>query len=294
MVLVIFLLPSPCLSMPEYANQTGKPCVACHVDPSGGARLTTGGEEFKDTLRVKGLYRPMTSAQRIIRLIVGYLHMLTAIVWFGAIFYVHILLKPVYASRGLPRGELWIGISSIIIMAVTGTFLTIARVPSLKAMYTTRFGILLSIKIALFLIMVVSAIFVIFVIGPMLRRDLKKGPGERKDTYTPEELSSFDGTEGRAAYVGYSGNVYDVSNSKLWKNGSHARKHQAGADMTELLKTAPHSDEVLKRMPIAGKLTMSATTPNMPVYMKVFYFLAYMNLAMVFLIVFVISLWRWL
>ncbi|MES0334978.1 MAG: CopD family protein [Candidatus Magnetobacterium sp. LHC-1] len=294
LIVVILGLPLTSLAIPEYTGQTGKDCLSCHVEPTGGSTLTAEGQRFRDTLKDKGLYKSVTTAQRIIRLIVGYIHMLTAIIWFGAIFYVHILLKPAYASKGLPRGELRIGISSIVIMLVTGILLTIARVSSLEVMYTTRFGILLSIKIAMFLVMVISAIVVIFVIGPRLKKSLKKTPGEQKDTYTPDELANFDGKDGKAAYVGYNGSVYDVSNSRMWKNGNHARKHQAGIDMTELLKTAPHSDEVLKRVPIAGKLTVAETTHEMPVYMRVFYVLAYMNLVIVFLLVFVISLWRWL
>ncbi|MBF0345586.1 MAG: hypothetical protein HQL06_15330 [Nitrospirae bacterium] len=141
--------------------------------------------------------------------------------------------------------------------------------------------------------MAITALIVVFVIGPRLRRSLKNTVNERKDSYTIEELTRFDGNEGRAAYVGYDGNVYDVSNSRLWKAGKHVGKHQAGIDMTELLKTAPHGDDMLKRVPLVGKLTVSATAPQMPAYMKVFYFFAYMNLALVFLIVFVISLWRW-
>jgi hypothetical protein len=33
--------------------------------------------------------------------------------------------------------------------------------------------------------------------------------------------------------------------------------------------------------------------PEKPLYEKAFYFFAYMNLALVFIIIFVISLWRW-
>jgi hypothetical protein len=42
--------------------------------------------------------------------------------WFGTILYVHLLLKPAYASHGLPRGELIVGWGSIALIAVTGRF----------------------------------------------------------------------------------------------------------------------------------------------------------------------------
>lgn len=32
---------------PEFAAQTGKPCGACHANPSGGGKLTAAGEKFK-------------------------------------------------------------------------------------------------------------------------------------------------------------------------------------------------------------------------------------------------------
>ena len=71
-------------------------------------------------MKLKGLYR-LEDPQKIIRFIVGYVHLLTAIAWFGTILYVHILLKPAYAAKGLPKGELILGWMSMIIMSVTGT-----------------------------------------------------------------------------------------------------------------------------------------------------------------------------
>ena len=44
--------------------------------------------------------------------------------WFGTILYVHLLLKPAYAARGLPRGELMLGWTCIVMMAITGIVLT--------------------------------------------------------------------------------------------------------------------------------------------------------------------------
>ena len=116
-------------------------------------------------------------------------------------------------------------------------------------LYTTRFGVLLSIKIILFLIMVSTAIIVITYIGPKMRRKwglkgkVEIPQGKRDLAY--EELHTFDGKEGRPAYVVYKGLIYDVTASKLWKNGSHLSKHLAGHDLTDALKTAPHGEEKL-------------------------------------------------
>ncbi len=225
------------------------------------------------------------------------MHLLTAIVWFGTIFYVHILLKPAYAARGLPRGELLLGWVSIIILAVTGALLTIARIPAWKTLFTTRFGVLLCIKISLFLVMVSTAVVVTFVIGPRLKRNLKDrwqhDISKGRQDLTAEELRGFDGTEGRPAFISYEGKIYDVSGSKLWKGGSHARKHHAGRDLTDALKTAPHAEDKILSMPEVGKLIGEGQKIPKPLPERVFYMFAYLNLVLVFLITFIIALWRW-
>ncbi len=69
-----------------------------------------------------------------------------------------------------------------------------------------------------------------------------------------EELKKFDGKEGRKTYFAYKGKIYDVSNSKLWKNGSHVNRHFAGEDLTDQLAVAPHNDEVITKFPEVGSL----------------------------------------
>lgn len=293
LILLILLSPINLSATVEYSRKTGKNCTACHISPSGGRDLTAEGEAFRNDLRLKGLYKPLTTAQHVVRLIVGYLHSMTAIMWFGAILYVHILLKPAYASRGLPRGELFLGWLSIFIMAVTGTLLTIARVPSWNMLLQSRFGILLIIKILLFLVMVATATVVTFIIGPRMKRRSRLKVEQHKQDLPPEELSQFDGKDGRPAYIAYNGNIYDVSQSRLWKNGSHAKKHLAGFDLTDALKQAPHGEEKVLGMPRVGTLIPARAQNGKPLYERVFYFLAYMNLAIVFIIVLIISLWRW-
>jgi len=293
--ILILFISSPAFATVEYARQTGRDCGACHVSALGGGDLTAGGESFKEELRIKGLYRPLTSAQRVIRLIIGYLHMLVAVLWFGTILYVHIVLKPAYAAGGLPKGELKVGWISMAAIAVTGTLLAIARVPSFETLYTTRFGILLSIKIILFLIMFSSAVIVTFLIGPRMKK--KKGMVSRdlknKDEFTIEGLAQFDGKEGRPALIAFEGKAYDVTNSKLWKGGEHLKKHSAGTDLTGALKGAPHGPDKVLAMPLAGRISEKPRGEKKPGFIKLFYFFAYMNLVFVFLILFIISLWRW-
>jgi len=80
------------------------------------------------------------------------------------------------------------------------------------------------------------------------------------------ELEKCDGKEGRPIYVAYKGKVYDVTNSKLWKNGQHMNRHHAGADLTTDIQGAPHEPDVLERYPQVGTLKEEAiaTEPQMP------------------------------
>ena len=290
--LFVIVLPSLCHATPEYAEKTGLKCTTCHVDGTGG-KLTKDGEDFKEDLRTKGLYRSLHPIQKIVRLIIGYLHLLTAIAWFGTIFYVHILLKPAYAAKGLPKGELILGWSSMIIMAITGTLLTISRIPAWNMFYTTRFGILLSMKVILFMIMVATAAIVTFMIGPRIRRQRTQMPTQLKTRMTLDDLRHFDGSENRPSYFAYRDKIYDVCLSKAWKEGIHFKKHHAGDDLTDVLKTAPHGEEKILKMPVVAELAPLETKVEKPAHEKVFYFMAYMNLIFVFLITFIIALWRW-
>ena len=293
-LLLIILMAVPCQATPDYAKQTGYDCGKCHVDVIGGGKLTPVGEAFLESLKAKGQYRQLSTTQHVIRLFVGYLHMLAAIVWFGTIMYVHVLLKPAYASKGLPKGELRLGWLSMITLLVTGTLLTIARMPNLAAFTATRFGILLTVKIVLFLVMLSSAFIVTIFIGPKMRQRLKSPVAAcLSKEMTEEQLSSFDGKEGRPAYIAYKGIIYDIGGSRLWRNGQHMMKHAAGTDLTAALKNAPHGEDKVLAMPQVGMCVETDRKPERPLYEKVFYFFAYMNLFLVFVIIFVISLWRW-
>ena len=72
---------------------------------------------------------------------------------------------------------------------------------------------------------------------------------------TLEELSVFDGREGRNAYIAIDGVIYDVSNSSQWPNGLHRGRVQAGQDLTFVLDTeSSHGREMLERVPKIGYL----------------------------------------
>ena len=69
---------------------------------------------------------------------------------------------------------------------------------------------------------------------------------------TPEELSSFNGKDGKPAYVSHRGKVYDVTGSRLWPKGLHMNRHASGRDLSADISAAPHGLEVLDRYPQVG------------------------------------------
>jgi predicted heme/steroid binding protein len=76
---------------------------------------------------------------------------------------------------------------------------------------------------------------------------------DSSQNFSVEELSQFDGKNGKPAYVAYKGKVYDVSDSYQWIDGEHLGEHQAGKDLTRQMAVAPHGD-VMDRMKTVGVL----------------------------------------
>lgn len=283
----------------EYGEKTGKSCKHCHLDSSGGGELTKAGENFLENLLeetkeidTNTIQRGKKGIMHYVRFLAGLIHFITAIFWFGTILYVHIILKPTYAVHGLPRGEVRLGLFSMLIMGVTGTILTLYRIPSVSFLFETRFGILLLIKIGLFLVMVSTALFVVIVLGPKLKNTVRKSRIQSTGDLSIDDLTHFDGTEDRPAFVGYKGKLYDMSKSGFWKDGVHFGRHKAGEDLTDMLNQAPHGEDKIFAMPLIGELIPSQEKkPDTP--KKVFYFMAYFNLIIVILIITILALWKW-
>ncbi|MDX1764282.1 MAG: cytochrome b5 domain-containing protein [bacterium] len=279
-----------------FANVTGQECRVCHIDPLGGGSLTEVGEGYLLSITPAGSAgneepHRAKSAPVLVKTVFRYLHIVTAFLWFGTILYVHIVLKPAYASKGLPPGEVRVGLASMVVMAATGSLLMYYKVPDSGLLLTSRFGILLLIKIVLFAVMVSTALFAVFVIGPKLKQRQPSTVFESRE-YTLTRLAGFDGEGGRPAFIAYKDKVYDVSESPLWKGGSHMKRHQAGDDLTLMLKQAPHGDEKILAMPEVGRLGQVSEKRPEQRYRGPFFILAYLNLALVFLILFVLAIWR--
>ena len=72
-------------------------------------------------------------------------------------------------------------------------------------------------------------------------------------TFNAEELAQYNGENGNPAYIAVDGVVYDVTDVPQWKNGSHFGRFQAGADLTEEIKTvSPHGVSKLDGLPVVG------------------------------------------
>jgi predicted heme/steroid binding protein len=73
-------------------------------------------------------------------------------------------------------------------------------------------------------------------------------------TFTRAELATYTGKDGQPAYVAVDGVVYDVSRLARWATGLHMNLHVAGEDLTEDIKQAPHSAQILSRANRVGIL----------------------------------------
>lgn len=75
------------------------------------------------------------------------------------------------------------------------------------------------------------------------------------DKYSKSQLALRNGQDKPEIWIAYRKVIYDVSESKLWRNGMHY-EHWAGQDLTdELDKDAPHSSKVFQKLKIVGLLS---------------------------------------
>ena len=72
-------------------------------------------------------------------------------------------------------------------------------------------------------------------------------------TYSKSQLALRNGHDKPEIWVAFRGWIYDVCESRLWKNGKHY-EHWAGQDLTHELKDAPHAEWVFKKFKIIGRL----------------------------------------
>lgn len=71
--------------------------------------------------------------------------------------------------------------------------------------------------------------------------------------YSRAQLALRNGQDKPEVWIAYLGLIYEVSVSRLWKNGKHY-EHWAGQDLTDELKDAPHTEKVFEKFNVIGKL----------------------------------------
>ncbi len=94
--------------------------------------------------------------------------------------------------------------------------------------------------------------------------DKPSGKESLMKEFSAEELAKYNGQNGNPAYVAYRGDVYDVSDSKLWRTGMHMKRHHAGRDLTTDIQAAPHEPDILNRYPKVGRVKKEAEEPRVP------------------------------
>lgn len=72
--------------------------------------------------------------------------------------------------------------------------------------------------------------------------------------YTRNQLALRNGQDKPETWGAYQGFIYEVTESRLWKNGKHY-EHWAGQDLTEELADAPHTNAVFSRFKLVGTLS---------------------------------------
>ena len=72
-------------------------------------------------------------------------------------------------------------------------------------------------------------------------------------TFTRSQLALRNGQDKPEIWIAYKGTIYNVTSSRLWRNGKHY-EHWAGQDLTDELKDAPHTEWVFENFEVVGEL----------------------------------------
>ncbi len=71
--------------------------------------------------------------------------------------------------------------------------------------------------------------------------------------YTLQQLALRNGNDREEIWIAYKGVIYDVTKSRMWKDGKHY-EHWAGQDLTDELEDAPHDTKVFEKLRVIGRL----------------------------------------
>lgn len=73
--------------------------------------------------------------------------------------------------------------------------------------------------------------------------------------YNLRQLALRNGRDRPEIWCAFKGLIYDLGRSRLWHGGIHY-EHWAGQDLTEELKSAPHTERVFDKFRVVGALEL--------------------------------------
>ena len=76
---------------------------------------------------------------------------------------------------------------------------------------------------------------------------------EALEEFSRGQLAQRNGQDRDEIWVAYQGIIYDVTHSRLWRNGTHY-EHWSGQDLTEELPDAPHTERVFEKLEKVGRI----------------------------------------
>lgn len=295
--LTSLLVPGQATARPEFAQLTGNPCSACHISPQGGGPLKPEGEEFRKSL--KDLNIPInpnlriSMGQRLLHLLLYLVHIPFGVAWVGLFLYT---FGPALRRRSLvipSKPYIRQIMYGTIVVLITGPLLVVSRMKMVPGLFTTRFGLLLLVKIVAVLALLTATAALLWHTTVLLARRYKRLArsldAESELELTPDDLLLFSGQEKRKALVAVNGRVYNVTGRNLWRRGIHPGGHHAGHDLTNDFAKAPHGKEVFERVtPVGRVIDPDTSTRRGPMSWATI-----LGVAASGIILMVVALWRW-
>lgn len=295
--LTSLLVPGQATARPEFAQLTGNPCSACHISPQGGGPLKPEGEEFRKSL--KDLNIPInpnlriSMGQRLLHLLLYLLHIPFGVAWVGLFLYT---FGPALRRRSLvipSKPYIRQIMYGTIVVLITGPLLVVSRMKMVPGLFTTRFGLLLLVKIVAVLALLTATAALLWHTTVLLARRYKRLArsldAESELELTPDDLLLFSGQEKRKALVAVNGRVYNVTGRNLWRRGIHPGGHHAGHDLTNDFAKAPHGKEVFERVTPVGRVI----DPDTSTRRGLMSWATILGVAASGIILMVVALWRW-
>lgn len=295
--LTSLLVPGQATARPEFAQLTGNPCSACHISPQGGGPLKPEGEEFRKSL--KDLNIPInpnlriSMGQRLLHLLLYLVHIPFGVAWVGLFLYT---FGPALRRRSLvipSKPYIRQIMYGTIVVLITGPLLVVSRMKMVPGLFTTRFGLLLLVKIVAVLALFTATAALLWHTTVLLARRYKRLArsldAESELELTPDDLLLFSGQEKRKALVAVNGRVYNVTGRNLWRRGIHPGGHHAGHDLTNDFAKAPHGKEVFERVTPVGRVI----DPDTSTRRGLMSWATILGVAASGIILMVVALWRW-